>query len=109
MESREFHKQGFHPTLKTSNFVVYFSKLGKYHEFAQKVGESWNFNSKPGKTCTFSVSRFTFQDVIYKYISITSLLYVHYQNTNRVIRNGISLLLLGNNLENMWKLKSPEK
>ncbi len=41
--------QGSHPTWKTWNFVIYFSRPGKYMEFAQKVGKTWNFSLKPGK------------------------------------------------------------
>ncbi len=66
--------QGSHPTwktLKSMNFVIYFSIMyGNCLKFAQKVGETWNFKSNPAKKqlyfSKFSISRFTFQDVIYK-------------------------------------------
>ncbi len=65
--------QGFCHTLKTWNFVIYFSRLGKCLEIVQKVGKSWNFNSKPGKNpenCKFNISKFTFQNIIYQKMSI---------------------------------------
>ncbi len=43
--NEELYK-GSHPTRKTWNFVIYFSRPGKYLEFVQKVGKTWNFNSK---------------------------------------------------------------
>ncbi len=42
--------QGSHPTWKTWNFVIYFSRPGKRLECAQNMGKKWNFNSKPRKT-----------------------------------------------------------
>ncbi len=63
--------QGSHPTwktLETCNFAIYITRPGKCLEFAQKVGNTWNFNSKPRKKMKiykFGVSRFIFQDVIY--------------------------------------------
>ncbi len=45
--------QGSHPTwktLKTWNFVIFFSRPGRCLEFTQKVVKTWNFNLKPGKT-----------------------------------------------------------
>ncbi len=42
--------QGSHPTwktVKTWNFVIFFSRPGKSLEIAQKVVKTWNFNSKP--------------------------------------------------------------
>ncbi len=36
-------------TLKTWNFIIFFSMPGKCLEFAQKVVKTWNFNSKPRK------------------------------------------------------------
>ncbi len=44
-----FIYQSSHPTWKTRNFVIFFSRPGKYLEFAQKVIKTRNFNSKPGK------------------------------------------------------------
>ncbi len=46
------------PTWKTWNFVIYFSRLGKCLEFAQKVWKTWNCNSKPGKNLKFAISVF---------------------------------------------------
>ncbi len=45
--------QGSHPTWKTWNFVIYLSRPEKCLEFAQKVGKTWIFNSKPGKKIEF--------------------------------------------------------
>ncbi len=50
--------QGSHPTwktFKTCNFVIFFSMPGKYLEFAQKVVQTWNFNSKPGKNLKLQI------------------------------------------------------
>ncbi len=77
--------QGSHPTWKTWNFVIFFSRPEKYLEFAQKVVKTWNFNSKPGKKleiCKFYVSGFTFQDVIYKNNSDLLLCHIYIINTN---------------------------
>ncbi len=111
--------QGSHPTwktLNTCNLVIYFSRSGKCLEFAQKMEKTFNFISKPGKNfifnSKFSVLRFTFQNIIYKYISFTSLLYLHYQHKHCHSKPnwpGISLFLSGNNPENTWNFVSPEK
>ncbi len=98
------------PTLKTSNFIIYFPSPGKYLEFAQKVWKTWNFNLKPRKKnleiCKFCVSRFTLKNAIHKnnliYIFVISILtQTHWP--------GILLLLPGNNLENTWNFVSLEK
>ncbi len=56
--------QGSHPTGKSGNFVIYFSRPGKYLEFAHKLGITWNFDSKLGQNfkvlSKFDVSRITF-------------------------------------------------
>ncbi len=112
------HNQGSHPTwktLKTWNFVIFFSKPGKCLEFAQKVVKTWNFNSKPGKKleiCKFYVSSCTFQDVIYKnnYDLLLCNIYIINSNTDSKPNWAwISLLLPGNNLENTWNFVSQEK
>ncbi len=66
--------QGFHPTwktlnmLKTWNFVIFFSRPGKCWNLFKK----WlklgilTQNLEKLEICKFYVSRFTFQDVIYK-------------------------------------------
>ncbi len=101
--------QGSHPTgktLKTLNFVIFFSRPGKCLEFAQKVVKTWNFNSKPGKKnqiCKFYVWSFTFQDVIYKSNSDLLRCHIRIINTNTDSKPNwpwILLLLPGNNLEN---------
>ncbi len=80
--------QGSHPTwktLKTWNFVIFFSRPGKCMEFTQKVVKTWNFNSKPGKKleiCKFYVSSCTFQDLIYKNYSDLLLCHIYIINTN---------------------------
>ncbi len=107
--------QGSHPTWKTWNFVICFSRPGKYLEFAHKLGKTWNFNSKPGKKIEiskFDVSRFTSQDVIYKKYSFTSFSYLHYEHKLCDLKPNwpeISLLLPGKNLDNSWNFVSPEK
>ncbi len=78
-------------------------------EFAQNVRTNWIFNSKPGKKheiCTFSVLRFTFQDVIYKKKKFTFLSYLHYQiiNTNIVIQSHNDLEFHCFYLEITWKI-----
>ncbi len=52
------HHQGSHPTWKTWNFVIYFSRTGRCMEFAQKVGNTWNFNSNLKKKQKFGNSVF---------------------------------------------------
>ncbi len=79
----EYH-QGSHPTwktLKTWNFFILFSRLGKCLDFSGKVTKkNRNFNSKPGKRLEFrkfDVSRLTFQGVFTKpiiYIIVISKL-----------------------------------
>ncbi len=66
----------------------------KMHGICSK---SWNFNTKPGNNFKFCVSRFSFQDVIYKKIWFTSLSHLHYQHKHWLEPNGpgISLFLPG--------------
>ncbi len=79
--------QGSHSTwktLKTWNFVIYFSRPEKCIKFAQKLGKSWNFNSKPGKNPLKLVNS-VFYDSLFKMSltknrSFTCLSYLHYQN-----------------------------
>ncbi len=98
-----------HPTWKTfkiCNFVIFFSRPGKWLEFAQKVVKTWNFNSKPEKLeiCKFYVSSFTFQDVIYKNNSDLHLCHIHIINTNTVIQRQIDLGFHCFYLEITWKI-----
>ncbi len=67
--------QGSHPTW---NFVIFFSRPGKYLEFAPKVVKTWKKNLKFANY----VLSFAFQDIIYKNNSDfnTSLSYLHYQH-----------------------------
>ncbi len=70
--------QGSHPTWKTWNFVIFFSRAGKCLEFAQKVVKTW----KNLEICKIYVSCFTFQDVIYKNNSDLLLCHIYIINTN---------------------------
>ncbi len=42
--------QGSHPTWKTWNFVIYFSRSGKCLEFSQKVQKTWNLTQNLEKS-----------------------------------------------------------
>ncbi len=67
-----------HPTwksLKTWNFVIFFSRPGKCLEFAQKVLKTWNFNSKPGKNMKFANSMF--QTSLFK-VSFTKIILIYF-------------------------------
>ncbi len=70
--------QGFHPTwktLKTWNFVIFFSRPGKCLEFAKnKVVKTWNFNLKPGKTWNLQI---LFQASLFK-MSFTKIILIYF-------------------------------
>ncbi len=86
--------QGSHPTWKTWNFVIFFSRHGKCLECAQKVVKTWNFNSKPGKNLIFANSIFqaslfkmSFTKIILIYLFVISTL-----STQTLIRSQIDLV-----------------
>ncbi len=87
------HYQGSQPTRKTWNFVIFFSRPGKCLEFAQKVVETWNFNSKPGKNMKLANSMFqaslfkmSFTKIILFYFFVISTL-----STQTLIQSQIDL------------------
>ncbi len=89
------HYQGSQPTqktLKTLNFVIFFSRLGKCMEFAQKVGKTWNFNLKPGRKLKFANSMF--QASLFK-MSFTKIILIFFVistlSTQTLIRSQIDL------------------
>ncbi len=75
--------QGSHSTWKTLkiwNFVMYFSRLGKCLEFAQKVVKIWNFNSKPGERKNMpkkKIGNSMFQDSLFK-MWFTKYFHLHF-------------------------------
>ncbi len=83
----------------------------KFLEFALKWGKAGILTPNL-EVCKFCLSIFTFQDVIYKNISFTSLSYIHYQYQHCHSKTnwpGIWMLLPGNNWGNTWTLMSSEK
>ncbi len=101
----DLHYQGSHPPLKTWNFVIFFSRPGKWLEFAQKVVKTWNFNSKPGKNLKFA-------SFMFKNNSDLLLCHIYIISTNTDSKTNwpwISLLSPGNNMENTWNVVSQEK
>ncbi len=98
-------KQGSHPTcktLKTWNFVIFFSRPGKYLEFAKKNSK----NLKPGKNLKFANSMFqaslfktSFTKIILIYFFVISTL-----STQRLICSQIDLGFHCFYLEITWKI-----
>ncbi len=69
-------------------------------------------NLEKREICKFYVSNFTFQDVIYKNKSDLLICHIYIINTNTDSKPNwpwLSLLLPGNNLENIWSFVSQEK
>ncbi len=98
--------QGSHPTWKTWNFVIFFSRSGKCLEFAQKVVKTWNFNSKPRKNLKFanvmfqaSLFKMSFIKIILIYFFVISTL-----STQTLIRSQINLGFHCFYLEITWKI-----
>ncbi len=109
------HDQGSHPTWKTLkawNFVSLFFQAWNLHN---KLVKTWNFNSKPGKNMKFSNSMFqtsVFKMSFTKIILIYFFCHIYIINRNTDLKSNwpwISLLLPGNNLENIWNFVSQEK
>ncbi len=110
--------QGSHSTwktLKTWNFVIFSSRLGKCLEFVQKGVKPGILTQNLGKNLKFANSMFqaslckmSFTKIILIYIFVISTL-----STQTLIRSqidlGFPLLLPGNNLENTWSFMSQEK
>ncbi len=97
---------GSHPTWKTWNFVLFFSRPGKCVEFAQKVVKTWNFNSKPG----FFLLKFAnsmFQASLFK-ISLTKIILIYFVistlSTQILIQSQIDLGFHCFYLEITWKI-----
>ncbi len=69
--------------LENLEFVICFSRHGKCLEFAEKVGKTWNFNSKPGQNVKFVNLMFPgshFKMSFTEKNSFTSMSYLHYQH-----------------------------
>ncbi len=71
-----FTLEGSHPTWKTWNSVILFSRPGKCMEFAQKEVKTWNFNSKPGKN-TLKCVNSIFQASLFK-MSFTKIILIDF-------------------------------
>ncbi len=98
--------QGSHPTWKTWNFVIFFSRPGKCLEFAPKVVKTWNLNSKPGKNVKFANSMF--QALLFK-MSFTKIILIYFfvistLSTLTLIWNQIDLEFHCFYLEITWKI-----
>ncbi len=101
--------QGSHPTwktLKTWNFVIFFSRPGKCMEFTQKVVKTWNFNPNLEKNLKFANSMF--QAVLFK-ISFTKIIQIYFfvistLSTQTLIRSQIDLGFHCFYLEITWKI-----
>ncbi len=96
--------QSSHPTWKTCNFVIYFSRPGKCLEFAQKVGKTSQKNY---------IENLVFQDLLFK-MSLTKkknhllvhlhLFHIYIINRNTVILSQIDLEFHCFYLEITWKI-----
>ncbi len=101
--------QGSHltwKTLKTWNFVIFFSRSGKCLECAQKVVKTWNFNLKPGKTVKFA--NFMFQVPLFK-MSFTKIILIYFfvistLSTQTLIQSYIDLGFHCFYLKITWKI-----
>ncbi len=83
----------FNPNGKTWTFVIHFCRPGKFLKYAQKMGKSWNFKSKPKQKLKLVNSMF--QDSLLK-MSFTEIIHLHLCriyiiNTNTVIQSEINL------------------
>ncbi len=92
---QDIHKQGSHPTWKTLNFVIFFSRHGKGLELAQKIVKTWNFNLKPGKK-PWKFANSIFQTSLFKmsftiYIILTYFFVISTLSTQILIRSEIDL------------------
>ncbi len=99
---------GFPPHLENLVFCNLLFHSWIMYGICSKNGKTWNFNSKPG----IKLSRFTFQDVIYRtkhYLHLYDIYIINTNNDSKPNWPGILLLLFGNNLENTWNLVSPKK
>ncbi len=98
--------QGSHPTWKTWNFVIFFSRPRKCMEFAQKVVKTWNFNSKPGKNLKFANSLF---QALFFNMSFTKIILIYFfiiftLSTQTPIQSQIDLGFHCFYLEITWKI-----
>ncbi len=92
-------------TLKTWNFVIYFSRPGKCLEFAQKVGKTWNFNSQPWKN--FKLVNLEFKDLLFKMSFTKKIIYIFVISTlspQALIQSQIDLGFYCFYLEITWKI-----
>ncbi len=91
----QFSLQGSHPTWKTWNFVIFFSRPGKCLQFAQKVVKTWTFNSM-FQAWLFKMS---FTKIILIYLFVISTL-----STQTLIRSQIDLEFHCFYMEITWKI-----
>ncbi len=106
----KFIIQGSHPTWKTLNFVIFFSRHGKCLEFVQKVVKTWNLNSKPGKNLKFA--NYMFQASLFK-MSFTKINLIYFfvistLSKQTLIHSQIDLGFHCFYLENTWNFVSKE-
>ncbi len=107
MSFKQFkHMQGSHPTWKTWNFDIFFSRPRKCQEFAQKVVKTWNLTQNLERTWNLQIlclklyfSRCHLQKIIPIYFFVISTL-----STQTRIRSQIDLGFHCFTLEITWKI-----
>ncbi len=97
-----------HPTwktLKTWNFIIFFSRPGKCLEVAQKVVKTCNCNTNPGKNLKFANSMFLASfKVLFTKIILIYLIVISTLSTQTLIRSQIDLGFHCFYLEITWKI-----